>query len=333
MNKLLTIVVPVYKVEPYINKCLDSCVLADEKLMSQLEVIIVNDGTPDRSAEMSREYVKRYPQTFRQIDKENGGHGSAWNVGLKEATGKYLRFLDSDDWLTNLDKLMEKLAETDADLVFTQMVMYHATDDYYEKEIIVDSVEVCKRFEDFDFSSNSYDHLLDFWHTTYKTSILHFGTNLFKEHTMYDDGILFVLPAIKGKTYILYDFVLYNYFIGREGQSLGQEKKPKNIRARYQQCKYMWNFWITHRENMAPKIDFEIRSIIARFAHCLFNDFYLLPYKECKAYSEQCSEYIESVVLPHYSKVYRRYKKIPTYLWFIVEKFRNSQFYHRILNI
>ena len=119
MNKVLTIVVPVYKVEPYINKCLDSCVLDDEKLMNLLEVIIVNDGTPDRSAEMSREYVKHYPNTFRQIDKENGGHGSAWNVGLKEATGKYLRFLDSDDWLTNLDKLMEKLQETDADLVLT----------------------------------------------------------------------------------------------------------------------------------------------------------------------------------------------------------------------
>lgn len=70
MQKLLTIVVPVYKVEPYINKCLDSCVLADEKLMSQLEVIIVNDGTPDRSAEMSREYVKRWIDKFeRKINK------------------------------------------------------------------------------------------------------------------------------------------------------------------------------------------------------------------------------------------------------------------------
>lgn len=70
-----------YKVEPYINKCLDSCILykqdaqgnrvIDEDLMSQLEVIIVNDGTPDRSAEMSREYTLRYPQTFRQINNEN----------------------------------------------------------------------------------------------------------------------------------------------------------------------------------------------------------------------------------------------------------------------
>ena len=125
MNKLLTIVVPVYKVEPYINKCLDSCILEVEKLMSQLEVIIVNDGTPDNSAEMSREYVKRYPQTFRQIDKENGGHGSAWNVGLKEATGKYLRFLDSDDWLTNLDKLMINLQNCDADCVLTHINNYH----------------------------------------------------------------------------------------------------------------------------------------------------------------------------------------------------------------
>lgn len=80
MNKLLTIVIPVYKVEQYINKCLDSLILSED-LMEKLEVIIVNDGTPDNSAELSREYTMRYPQTFRQIDKENGGHGSAWNVG------------------------------------------------------------------------------------------------------------------------------------------------------------------------------------------------------------------------------------------------------------
>ena len=119
MNKLLTIVVPVYKVEPYINKCLDSCVLADEKLMSQLEVIIVNDGTPDNSAEMSREYVKRYPQTFRQIDKENGGHGSTINTSLKAANGKYYKLVDSDDWVEKdgMIKLVHALGKTDADLV------------------------------------------------------------------------------------------------------------------------------------------------------------------------------------------------------------------------
>lgn len=332
MNKLLTIVVPVYKVEPYICKCLDSCVLADEKLMSQLEVIIVNDGTPDNSAEMSREYVKRYPKTFRQIDKENGGHGSAWNVGLKEATGKYLRFLDSDDWLTNLDKLMEKLAETDADLVFTQMTKYHASTDEYELENIQDTYGVCKDLINLDFSINSYMHLLDFWHTTYKSDILRYKTDLFMEHTMYDDGILFVLPAIKGKTYILFDFVLYNYFIGREGQSLGQEKKVNNIRARYKQCVYMYEFWEHHKEGVSPKIDNEMHSIIAHFANYIFGDFPLLSYSECELYSKQCASYIESMPLQSRGKVYGRYKKYPFIIYYLLEQIRNSKFYYRILN-
>lgn len=328
MNKLLTIVIPVYKVEPYINKCLDSCILADEKLMPQLEVIIVNDGTPDNSAEMSREYVKRYPQTFRQIDKENGGHGSAWNIGLKEATGKYLRFLDSDDWLTNLEELMVRLQKTDADIVFTQMYRYHAQTDTYEVENIQDKTEVCKQFKDFDFEANPYMYLLTIGHTTYKTSILQYGVDLFPEHTMYDDGILFVLPAVKGRTYILYDFVLYNYYIGRDGQSLGQEKKQKNVRARFRQCEYMYEFWNQHNRDVGTKIDKEMRLIIARFASYIFGDLPLLPYEEAKAYSKQCSIYMKEASLQTYGKVYKRYVKYPFFVYYAIEQIRNIKLDH-----
>ena len=134
MEKLLTIIIPVYKVEAYINKCLDSLIIAPE-LMEKLEVLIVNDGTPDNSAELSREYVMRFPKTFRQIDKENGGHGSAWNVGLKEATGKYLRFLDSDDWFTDLDRLMLDLENCQADIVFNPFVKEYS---YENRTEIVD---------------------------------------------------------------------------------------------------------------------------------------------------------------------------------------------------
>ena len=98
MEKLLSIVVPVYNVEKYINKCLESLAVSEEQ-MAQLEVLVVNDGTPDNSAIMAKEFEKKYPQTFRVIDKENGGHGSCCNLGLKEAHGKYIHFLDSDDWL------------------------------------------------------------------------------------------------------------------------------------------------------------------------------------------------------------------------------------------
>lgn len=232
MQKLLTIVVPVYKVEPYIKKCLDSLVLEDEGLMNQLEVVIVNDGTPDNSAEMSREYTKRYPQTFRQIDKENGGHGSAWNVGLKEATGRYLRFLDSDDWLTNLDRLMLDLKNCDADVVFNPFEVCLGN------EVLV--IPAPKRLvslsgygqvsaivkDNWKLSESQYCNV-NFWSATYKTKILRPLWPLFAEKVMYDDYILTWAPLIHGRTCVAFNYVLYNYLGGRPGSSMSVSQMQK----------------------------------------------------------------------------------------------------------
>ena len=89
--------------------------------MQKIEVLVVNDGTPDHSADIAREYEKQYPETFQVIDKANGGHGSAWNRGLKEAKGTYISFLDSDDWYTNFEDFVRELDGCDVDLVFTNM--------------------------------------------------------------------------------------------------------------------------------------------------------------------------------------------------------------------
>ncbi len=316
MNKLLTIVVPVYKVEPYINKCLDSCVLADEKLMSQLEVIIVNDGTPDNSAEMSREYVKRYPQTFRQIDKENGGHGSAWNVGLKEATGKYLRFLDSDDWLTNLDKLMDKLTETDADLVFTN-------ERVWDNDVLAREEICCKVFSqlrpvakiDLDFLFGDI-RTIGFRKCTYKTTIFKSIQPLFREHVSYDDTILYVAPLFSADNFIAYDFVVYNLLRGREEQSMNIntiKKRAKHVLVAYQD---LTNFIKNHcfQENL--------RKLVAQIENIEFNYcagvFAKLPYGQRK---ELISELFKSKPeSPDYNKLTSRYNWLPfVFAWFIDE--------------
>ena len=131
MEKLLTVVVPVYKVEKYINKCLDSLIVSDEQ-MNLLEVIVVNDGTPDNSAIMAKEYERKYPNTFRVIDKENGGHGSAWNRGVVEAKGKYIKFLDSDDWFDDNDfpKLINRLKDCTADVVLCNLEKHYQKKGY-----------------------------------------------------------------------------------------------------------------------------------------------------------------------------------------------------------
>ena len=323
MQKLLTIVVPVYKVEPYINKCLDSCILEDEKLMSQLEVIIVNDGTPDNSAEMSREYVKRYPKTFRQIDKENGGHGSAWNVGLKEATGKYLRFLDSDDWLTNLDKLMSKLQSCEADVVLTNYQRYYVQkQEYvvYNSAISIDKEQPMSKELLHTLPHGYID--LNFWSGTYKTSILQPLYPLMAERVMYDDSILSFAPMVYGRTIIGYDIVLYNYLIGREGQSMDAKVQQRNAKS-YVAC-------LQREEKLfedikAVDIPSELRAciteVVTQYAHFVFSFFAYLPYTEAKRQMQRIEKVYpwEKQAQP---KIYKRFSKFPFPLFYCIEKSR-----------
>lgn len=91
----VSVVIPVYKVEPYLRRCVDS-VLA--QTLPDLEIILVDDGSPDRCPEICDEYASTYGN-IQVIHKPNGGLASARNAGMKAATGKYLFFLDSDDWL------------------------------------------------------------------------------------------------------------------------------------------------------------------------------------------------------------------------------------------
>ncbi|MCR5320292.1 MAG: glycosyltransferase family 2 protein, partial [Lachnospiraceae bacterium] len=93
--KLLTFAVPCYNSAAYMKKCIDSLLYGGE----DVEIIIVNDGSSDDTAKIGEEYVKRYPTICRLINKENGGHGSAVNKGIEEATGLFFKVVDSDDWV------------------------------------------------------------------------------------------------------------------------------------------------------------------------------------------------------------------------------------------
>ena len=322
MQKLLTVIVPVYKVEAYINKCLDSLLVSSD-LMKKLEVIIVNDGTPDNSAEMSREYVKKYPETFRQIDKENGGHGSAWNVGLKEATGKYLRFLDSDDWLTNLPEFISKLDTCDADVVITRLNRYY--EDSHTSEIsqcpnTIDYVLPINKIGPEEFSD--YNIISNFWFSTYKTDMLKRLYPLFMEGVSYDDGILFIIPLLFAKDYIAYDLVLYNYLLGREGQSMAaaiQVKKiPDRIKVLRQMCSFLNERVLEGDSGWLLKEIVGIRrniliGLIASVKSFRKSSFYNTEFKSIQGISDFNPQ----------SKLYKRYKKCPFIVFYVLERIRD----------
>ena len=123
--KLLTVSVAAYNVEAYLDKCLSS--FADGRLAEGLEVLIVNDGSTDRTAAIAADYVAKFPAIFRLINKQNGGHGSTVNVGMAEATGKYFRVVDGDDWVNTegMVELLHRLATVDTDLVVDEKRTVH----------------------------------------------------------------------------------------------------------------------------------------------------------------------------------------------------------------
>lgn len=124
----ISIIVPVYKVEPYLRKCLDS-ILA--QTFTNFEVILVDDGSPDNSGKICDEYAIK-DSRVRVIHKENGGLSSARNAGIDIAQGKYLGFVDSDDYIAEdmYEVLYENLKFYDADISSVEIIPFR--DDKYE---------------------------------------------------------------------------------------------------------------------------------------------------------------------------------------------------------
>ena len=320
MKKLLTIVVPVYKVEQYINKCLDSLIIAPE-LMEKMDVLIINDGTPDRSAEMSREYVNRFPDVFRQIDKENGGHGSVWNMGLKEAYGKYTRFLDSDDWLENLDLLVEKLENCDADLVITPTLCHCPHEELWKQEIL--DMEFGKVYDadTFDWLHNRSHGNYVFHHScTYKTEMFRQYLPLFLEKQPYDDVVLGVASKIGAKSLVAYDFILYHYLMDREGQSISVEVQRKNVNARIKTEKHAIQFVEDHPIDTNSTKFLFFKEKLPKMYNFGYKGFFEFPYDDNKKLTREWDQWVKSSNPTMRTIFIRLYRALPFRLYSMVVK-------------
>ncbi len=125
-NIKVSVIVPVYNVEEYLPKCLDSIV---NQTLKDIEILVINDGTPDNSQAIIDEYANKYPKLIKPFIKENGGLSDARNYGIERAQGEYLAFVDSDDYICTdmLEKLYNRAKETDADVVSSPMAVYNGT--------------------------------------------------------------------------------------------------------------------------------------------------------------------------------------------------------------
>ena len=231
--KLITFAIPCYNSAEYMDKCIESLLKAGE----EAEILIVNDGsTKDNTAEIADRYQAQYPTICRAIHKENGGHGSAVNEGIKNATGKYYKVVDSDDWVDEdaLNKVMQTLRDFEGkeetpDAILANYVYEYS---YNNTQRVVEfrkKMPIEKMFSFEEVKKFGVGQFMAMHSVIYKTQLLRDINLELPKHTFYVDNIFVYtpLPYVKNFYYIDVDF--YRYFIGRPDQSVQEDIQMRRI--------------------------------------------------------------------------------------------------------
>jgi glycosyltransferase involved in cell wall biosynthesis len=246
------------------SKCIESVLVGGE----DVEIIIVDDGSTDKTAEIADEYAEKYPTIVKAIHKENGGHGDAVNVGMANATGYYFKVVDSDDWLAEepfrkvletLKKVIEEKADDDTrpelDLLIANYVydkvgrrrkrVMRYTGALKENEILT--------WETSKIKFRKYQYVL--MHSIiYRTKLLKETRLLLPKHTFYVDNIFAFVPMMNVKTLMYLNVDLYRYYIGREGQSVNEQTMVKRIDQQIFINKELINYFSKKRDELNPQL-------------------------------------------------------------------------------
>ena len=229
--KLLSFAIPCYNSKDYMEHCIESILPGGD----DVEIIIVDDGSKDETAAIADRYAAEYPGIVKAVHQENGGHGEAVNTGLKNATGKYFKVVDSDDWvdLESYKKILDKLREFEQENTQIDMLLANYV---YEKEGAKRKKVMRQtgfpRNEIFTWSDIKHihkGHYILMHSVIYRTELLRSCGLKLPKHTFYVDNIYVYKPLPYVRTMYYLDVDFYRYFIGRDDQSVNEKVMIKRI--------------------------------------------------------------------------------------------------------
>ncbi|MDM1073043.1 glycosyltransferase family 2 protein [Empedobacter brevis] len=251
MNKLLTIIIPIYNTQDYLKTCLDSLIIK-EQFLALVEVLLIIDGSPDNSLAIAKEYAVKYPQTFVVINKENGGYGSVLKRGIQEAKGKYCKVLDSDDWYDQheFENFVNELQTINHDVIVTDYVKEFVFENRSELQTLFDMKN--KQVYELDEDINKFEKDVFVMHRlAYKTIILRKAEIEFPEKVFYTDTLFASIPLFFAKDVYYTNLKLYRYFIGRDGQTIAPESIRKNRKSVEIVIKYYYQKFLENKTGMS----------------------------------------------------------------------------------
>lgn len=300
MKKVLSVIIPAYNIEQYIEKCLESFLGFD----NEIEVLLIDDGSSDQTSIIGKKYSLLYPNLIQYFCKENGGHGSTINMGMEKAKGKYFIVVDGDDWVDKkgLEQLVSKLNKLDVDLIITNYTRRLKD----KKEIIeYKDVQYDKIYQFSELEIEKYYFVLA--SICYRKETLDKVKLELFEKTYYVDVQYILKPMIMVQNVVFLDINLYQYRIGREGQSISKLNMVKNYNDHKKVVLDMLEFYTIQKEqNMGRQLEY-IKNIML----ILLKDHYmiLLQYDQniSRAKSRLC--HLETLLEYQYTEIYEVLKK------------------------
>jgi glycosyltransferase involved in cell wall biosynthesis len=224
--KLLSIVIPCYNSEDYMRFCIESLLPGGDIV----ELLIVNDGSKDQTGSIADEYARRYPTIIKAIHQQNGGHGEAVNAGIRNASGKYFKVVDSDDWvdIRAYLKILETLTDFEVEDQLVDMIVsnfvYEKEGTRYKKIMKYDNALPEGRVFTWDDMKKFRKGQYILMHSViYRTQLLRNSGLELPKHTFYVDNLYVYAPFEFVKTIYYVNVDFYRYFIGREGQSVQED--------------------------------------------------------------------------------------------------------------
>lgn len=227
-NKVLTISIAAYQVESYLEQTLDSLLLPE--VLEDIEVLVVDDGSTDCTADIARQYQENYPETVRLIQQENGGHGAAVERGIQEAAGEYFKTIDGDDWVdqSGFLELVQYLKMDDKiDVVSTPYDwVEHGTGRKLKK--ITCDFEGISYQKIYPFTEVSDQIYVNMHAMTYRTQLIQKYMPPIDHHCFYVDAEYVLLPVPYIQSIAFLEKSVYQYRLGIDGQSMNLRNMQKN---------------------------------------------------------------------------------------------------------
>lgn len=225
-DKILSVVIPAYNMEKYLDECIGS--ITRSEFIDSIEIIVVNDGSKDDTSRIAHDWELRYPQSVRVADKENGGHGSAINLGARICVGKFFKILDADDWFdsTELDRLIKALDGAETDCVVCDYVQVFEAS---STSCVFDCVSGFESGSEIPLTDYVSKRNLRLHSVTYKTECYRNANITVREKCFFDDAEYCLYAYAAVKNVVCYPFNVYQYRLQREGQSVSPQGFLKHL--------------------------------------------------------------------------------------------------------